>query len=157
MIKMNLQETIDWIKSNSKVINVKIQEDHFNYVFLFITYEIDSNIAGEESICLIVKNRDVLIQDKKNPEIERVYFKNNIPFYLKEQETFTSELNSLIQNIKDDNTSKIETIKLTNVDEKNSFAEAIIFPIDDGSQKVSEEKIIIYRKDNLLTYKNIGS
>ena len=157
MIKMNLQETIDWIKSNSKVINVKIQEDHFNYVFLFITYEIDSNIAGEESICLIVKNRDVLIQDKKNSEIERVYFKNNIPFYLKEQETFTSELNSLIQNIKDDNTSKIETIKLTNVDEKNSFAEAIIFPTDDVSQKVSEEKIIIYRKDNLLTYKKIGS
>ena len=154
---MNLQETIDWIKSNSKVINVKIQEDHFNYVFLFITYEIDSNIAGEESICLIVKNRDVLIQDKKNSEIERVYFKNNIPFYLKEQETFTSELNSLIQNIKDDNTSKIETIKLTNVDEKNSFAEAIIFPTDDVSQKVSEEKIIIYRKDNLLTYKKIGS
>jgi hypothetical protein len=157
MIKMNLQETIDWIKSNPKVINVKIQEDHFNYVFLFITYEIDSNIAGEESICLIVKNRDVLKQDKNNPETERVYFKNNIPFYLKEQESFTSELNNFIQNMKNDDTSKIEAIKLTNIDEKNSFAEAIIFPFDNVLQKVSEQKIIIYRKDNKLTYKNVGS
>ena len=58
---------------------LKYRKTIFNYVFLFI-YEIDSNIAGEESICLIVKNRDVLKQDKNNPETERVYFKNNIPF-----------------------------------------------------------------------------
>ena len=42
--------------------------------------------------------------------------------------------------MKNDDTSKIETIKLTNIDEKNSFAEAIIFPFDNVSQKVSEQK-----------------
>src|SRR5690554_5471015 len=117
MIKMNLQEMINYINSNEKTINLEDLEnqDFGFYLFKRLTYAISDYEAEQCTICFVVKDRGL--------ETEIAYVKGGFPSYLKPL-SFKDRVETKINEIMNNDTS-IEGYKLGFIDNDRQIAEII--------------------------------
>jgi hypothetical protein len=147
---MNLQEMYDYITANPKTIKVELlpSEDYGFYLFVRLTYSLDTYTADQSSICIIVKDRGL--------GTEEAFVKGTFPDYLKPAKTtpFKDELVPLIATYIVANPT-FESYTFTNIDETKPLAEISAFVYDSQTQKSSVKKFVAFKINNVITFREL--
>lgn len=135
MIKMNLQEMINYINSNKKTINLEDlpNQDFGFYLFKRLTYAISTYEVEQCSICFVVKDRGL--------KTETAYVKGGFPAYLK-PESFRDRVEDNVNTIMSKDAS-IEGYKFGFIDNDRQIAEIIGYIYDSNTKKISEKKFMV--------------
>ena len=104
---MNLQELLDALEAHPKTINLELlpDEDYGHYLFVRLTFFVETDLADQKSVCILVKDR--------GEPTEIAYYKGVFPF---PDETFRDEVITKADAYQTNN-PELEYYSLVHVDE----------------------------------------
>lgn len=146
---MNLSQMISYIDNNALTILTEQLpgEDYGNYLFIRVTYEVKPNIAQQQSLCIVVKDRD-------GPE-ETAYVKGDFPSYL-QPSTFKDEVTTAINNYQSTH-SELEYWKFSSIDEEKEVAHVTAYEYDGVEDVINQVEYMLYKIDSVLTFRKVVS
>jgi hypothetical protein len=147
-IKMNLQAMYDYINANPKTIRLEVlpAEDYGTYLFIRVTYAVETYTCDQASVCIVIKDRGL--------GTEAAYVKGGFPAYLKPT-TFRDELKALVTAYMVSNPT-LESYSFDNVNETDNVANLTGYIYNSSTQKSAAVHYVAFKVNGVTTFRQLA-